>query len=70
MISPGTIGSVGCSLHQRQPGTESPLGHGPKARPRQEIKRPGGYGLAHGAVSRIPVTILFAPPTCRWQALS
>ena len=40
VISRGTIGSVGCGLHQRQPGTESPLGHGPKARPRQDIKRP------------------------------
>jgi hypothetical protein len=33
MISRGTIGSVGCRLHQRQTGTESPLGHGPQARP-------------------------------------
>ena len=33
MISQDTIGSVGWGLHQRQPGTESPLGHGPQARP-------------------------------------
>jgi hypothetical protein len=30
MISAGTIGTVGCRLRQRQPGTQSPLGHGPK----------------------------------------
>jgi hypothetical protein len=45
MISPGTIGSVGCRLHSGNPGTESPLGHGPKARPRQEIKRPERFAF-------------------------
>jgi hypothetical protein len=44
MISRGTIGSVGCRLTSGNPAQESPLAHGPQARPWQEIKRQnGGY---------------------------
>jgi hypothetical protein len=34
MISPGTTGSVSCRLTSGNPAQESPLGHGPQARPR------------------------------------
>jgi hypothetical protein len=51
MISRGTIGSVGCKLTSGNPAQESPLGHGPQARPRQEIKRQnGGSGRGYLAV--------------------